>query len=1233
MGAGRGSSQFRSACVPLAALLLQSCASAPGPAEAPVPPVETSSTATAAPLSAMETLMGLAKAEAHSPAAFDPDTPPPAGIDAAGLSPLPSDQVAKSTKLGRPLDATINELEGSWKPPVPEQTGAGDPDPEDQADALSKFAQARLLILDHDPAQAIPLLQAAARLDPGSSRLWRELGQAHLDLNRRAAGIAALKRALSLGDTDASLCYVLGRDAARAAKTDEALPLLIHALTSLDENDDPALSYLIMADLARALLADGRIRAARDAMVASAELPETWTTDSDHQTELAELYRARFDQWMGVGDLSCRLGDHDLAREAYDRASRTPALDPGLVLPRQVFATLRAGRPAEASLLVLGAIDRADGRFEDRHAELIRYLSTRTSLGPSIAAALGEISANLKERATPSTLAHLARVEAGALPPEGARQTLLRAALAAPSDLDAVAALVDSYPVDQIPSLAASLATLAQSAPDHAWTTADALLLTGRNVEEALAALRALPEPAPRLVEAAILARTGRMAQAATRLDDVRSTLLVPELKAAWLAMRTDVAAALADSATVDACVEALKALATPESSVSIQLAHAAALRSARLFPEAASTATAACSAGDGVYGCLLAADAALRAGDASAAEQALLKALDTDKCNESVYEALFALYGTSNEPGASDKLGEMARQLRNAVPSGRLLRVLTARDMVAHGQVKDAEPILTELARRNPPDSRAVELLAGLATRAFKTDAATANRVEAFLRALLASRPDSPYVLAASARATAAIGKGQAAADLIATRLSYWPMPDLARARESIVRDVLNEPALATKLAKDRLGAAPRTFANAAELAELLTREDDLAGAARVLSDALSAGARLSLDQARTILKLLGQLPPTPADEASGKGALLLFDQMEAQKVPLTSPLLVKRIHYAAHTFADDPAKVFGVADAAAKSSPDIGDAAFDIVFKTYADEKRFDRFLHFSEQVATSANPWKSVYAQHWLGAIANWGNAEDARRLLESIAAPDRLKEFSKLLDGDPVVVDAKAEEKHDVRARIAYELGGLMLRGDRPGEAIQTYLLALEIEPNYHIVENDLGYLLLDRGESLDEAARLIEAAFSALPENANVVDSIGWLRYKQGRLADQLGETGLVESEGAITLLERAVRLAENDGTSDAVNEHYGDALWRGGKPTEALRVWRSAAEERASLVDLFSANQEVSSRAKEMKESLAILRTKIDAAAAGGQPPVAAIWPAKGVATEPAPQTPPPQPK
>lgn len=116
------------------------------------------------------------------------------------------------------------------------------------------------------------------------------------------------------------------------------------------------------------------------------------------------------------------------------------------------------------------------------------------------------------------------------------------------------------------------------------------------------------------------------------------------------------------------------------------------------------------------------------------------------------------------------------------------------------------------------------------------------------------------------------------------------------------------------------------------------------------------------------------------------------------------------------------------------------------------------------------------------------------------------------------------------------------------GDWPG-AEADLKAALLLFPDEAGVMNYLGYTLLERGERLDEAQRLIERAARLRPGDGGIIDSLGWLQLKLGRVDE------------AVTTLERALALEPEDPT---LIGHLGDALWSQGRRIEARFRWRQA---------------------------------------------------------------------
>ena len=129
---------------------------------------------------------------------------------------------------------------------------------------------------------------------------------------------------------------------------------------------------------------------------------------------------------------------------------------------------------------------------------------------------------------------------------------------------------------------------------------------------------------------------------------------------------------------------------------------------------------------------------------------------------------------------------------------------------------------------------------------------------------------------------------------------------------------------------------------------------------------------------------------------------------------------------------------------------------------------------------------------------------------------------------------------------------YFLRGSMLERSGNWPAAQADLReALYHSPDEPVVLNYLGYSLLDRGEALVEAARLVERAAKLRPGDGGIIDSLGWSQYRQGRFAE------------AVETLEKAAMLEPGDPT---VADHLGDAYWQVGRRIDARFRWRAALD-------------------------------------------------------------------
>ncbi len=112
-----------------------------------------------------------------------------------------------------------------------------------------------------------------------------------------------------------------------------------------------------------------------------------------------------------------------------------------------------------------------------------------------------------------------------------------------------------------------------------------------------------------------------------------------------------------------------------------------------------------------------------------------------------------------------------------------------------------------------------------------------------------------------------------------------------------------------------------------------------------------------------------------------------------------------------------------------------------------------------------------------------------------------------------------------------------------------DALRELAAVLKDRPEDPAAMNALGFTLADHSQSLSRARKLIERAHTAAPKNAAILDSLGWVLFRQGHDAEALPY----------------LRMAYSDDRGGDIAAHLGEVLWRGGKHDEAQRIWTEAS--------------------------------------------------------------------
>jgi len=140
-----------------------------------------------------------------------------------------------------------------------------------------------------------------------------------------------------------------------------------------------------------------------------------------------------------------------------------------------------------------------------------------------------------------------------------------------------------------------------------------------------------------------------------------------------------------------------------------------------------------------------------------------------------------------------------------------------------------------------------------------------------------------------------------------------------------------------------------------------------------------------------------------------------------------------------------------------------------------------------------------------------------------------------------------VDA-ALERHPQHPQLVYHRAMLLELSGRTRDSVRGFERLLRDRPEDPTVLNALGYTLGDNRMQLRRAAELVERALELAPDNAAIMDSVAWLRFRRG------------DARGALPLLERAYRISRDA----EIAAHWAEVLWTLGEQGAARRVWAQA---------------------------------------------------------------------
>ncbi|MGE4447551.1 MAG: tetratricopeptide repeat protein [Azospira sp.] len=191
-----------------------------------------------------------------------------------------------------------------------------------------------------------------------------------------------------------------------------------------------------------------------------------------------------------------------------------------------------------------------------------------------------------------------------------------------------------------------------------------------------------------------------------------------------------------------------------------------------------------------------------------------------------------------------------------------------------------------------------------------------------------------------------------------------------------------------------------------------------------------------------------------------------------------------------------------------------------------------------------------------------LARAGKLDEARQVLQQTATMHPTERVALGQSEAQLLRDAKryAEalevlerllKSNPGNAELLYDSALVADRLDKVALVEERLRQVIALQPENAHAYNALGYTFAERNMRLDEARELVARALALLPDDAFIIDSMGWVLYRQGDLA------------GALIQLQKAYGLRQDP----EIAAHMGEVLWGLGRQDEARRVLREAARK------------------------------------------------------------------
>lgn len=520
---------------------------------------------------------------------------------------------------------------------------------------------------------------------------------------------------------------------------------------------------------------------------------------------------------------------------------------------------------------------------------------------------------------------------------------------------------------------------------------------------------------------------------------------------------------------------------------------------------------------------------------------------------------------------------------------SSVLFRILASEVSAQRGQYQPAANTMLDLARETGDPRLSRRALEFYLASGNLSGALEASRVWLRQVPLDQEAVSTEMALSAAAGQTAGLTetlrkKIQGAAnkkDAIGQALSILGrMPDRKSAFEILDRALTDSGAknsLAAHIALADMalaaGDAPRAVAEARLALALSPRSEE--AAMRVFEYGLRVDPKQALKDARAFVRanpgarrLRLMLASQLSDSRDFDGALQELTDMQ-RRAPEDFDLLFMQAQVAYRAKRLDQARAFleqfvsvqsQRQKAAAPGSTDAGGALADaylLLSRIAEDQGRFDDAVADLSRIEEPSARYSSRLRQATIRA--RQGKVDEALAMIDAANPQDDEEALIGALTVSQILRDASRIPEAIARLKVAdqtlpesleikYELAMLQEKQNNLKEMERLLREVIELDPGHAHAYNALGYSLADRNIRLKEAGDLIARALEISPNDPFILDSMGWVKFRQGDLDE------------ALKYLERAYGMRPEPD----IAAHLGEVLWKTGRKDDARKVWSQA---------------------------------------------------------------------